>query len=432
METQDSEYESVDRYASEEPLPPARIMPVPEALAITNTTLSIAVAAFKACQSAYSLVQNIRNAPKQVQRLTNDVHGLYQVLGLLQAALEQDNVANARLPSQMIQDLEALLGTCTKLSRDIIVTLNPFVGLDGTVRGGTWRNLKWEMYKKNNVEVLQQTLETCKLTISMAVSSLNFITGSQTQKMIEQIRQDVAHLRTHADLQEDDFDDIEGSSTRAWASDDELSISSFALPLRRYLEETESLVDPESGSYRSESIAGSADDTRRLNPTFASGLSSEDEEPGLDKFRKMNLDSAAIDRAFIHALNTVKKIPRTGASRPSLSHRLQLYGFYKQAMEGDVDNVMDRPIGIGEEEEEDTIKKDQEKYDAWAAQKGLSRTEAKRMYINAMIGTMQEYASSTAEQRALLDELENVWDQVETNSTFPPRSYPVETIILAQ
>jgi len=222
------------------------------------------------------------------------------------------------------------------------------------------------------------------------------ITGSQTQKMIEQIRQDVAHLRTHADLQEDDFDDIEGSSTRAWASDDELSISSFALPLRRYLEETESLVDPESGSYRSESIAGSADDTRRLNPTFASGLSSEDEEPGLDKFRKMNLDSAAIDRAFIHALNTVKKIPRTGASRPSLSHRLQLYGFYKQAMEGDVDNVMDRPIGIGEEEEEDTIKKDQEKYDAWAAQKGLSRTEAKRMYINAMIGTMQEYASSTA------------------------------------
>jgi hypothetical protein len=42
-------------------------MLVPEALAITNTTLSIAVAAFKACQNAYSLVQNVRNAPKQIQ-----------------------------------------------------------------------------------------------------------------------------------------------------------------------------------------------------------------------------------------------------------------------------------------------------------------------------------------------------------------------------
>ena len=73
----------------------------------------------------------------------------------------------------MIQDLEALLGTCTKLSCDIIATLNPFVGLDGTVKGGTWKNLKWEMSKKSDVEILQQTLETCKLTISMAVSSLN-------------------------------------------------------------------------------------------------------------------------------------------------------------------------------------------------------------------------------------------------------------------
>jgi hypothetical protein len=148
-------------------------MPVPEALAITNTTLSIAVTAFKACQNAYSLVQNVRNAPKQIQRLTTDVHGLYQALGLLQTALEQDNVATARLPSQMILDLEVLLGTCTKLSCDIISLLNPFVGTDGVARGGTWRNFKWEVFKKSDVEVLQQTLETCKLTISMAVSSLN-------------------------------------------------------------------------------------------------------------------------------------------------------------------------------------------------------------------------------------------------------------------
>jgi hypothetical protein len=48
----------------------------------------------------------------------------------------------------MIQDLEVLLGTCTNLSCDIISILNPFVGSDGAVRGGTWRNLKWEMFKK--------------------------------------------------------------------------------------------------------------------------------------------------------------------------------------------------------------------------------------------------------------------------------------------
>ena len=39
-----------------------------------------------------------------------------------------------------------------------------------------------------------------------------------------------------------------------------------------------------------------------------------------------------IDRVFVHALNTVKKIPRTGSARPPPEDRLKLYGLYKQSM----------------------------------------------------------------------------------------------------
>lgn len=78
-----------------------------------------------------------------------------------------------------------------------------------------------------------------------------------------------------------------------------------------------------------------------------------------------------LDRVFVHALNTVKRIPRTGTARPPAAERLKLYGLYKQSMgncdiymtrgnrmgtdriklticvytEGDVTGVMDRPIG---------------------------------------------------------------------------------------
>lgn len=38
------------------------------------------------------------------------------------------------------------------------------------------------------------------------------------------------------------------------------------------------------------------------------------------------------DRVFVHALNTVKKIPRTGTARPPAAERLKLYGLYKQSM----------------------------------------------------------------------------------------------------
>ena len=100
-----------------------------------------------------------------------------------------------------------------------------------------------------------------------------------------------------------------------------------------------------------------------------------------------------LDRVFVHALNTVKKIPKTGAARPPPSDRMRLYGLYKQAMEGDVDGVMERPTassGLPAEQ----LHREQDKFDAWNAQKSLSRTDAKRRYIEALIETMHKYATT--------------------------------------
>lgn len=77
-------------------------------------------------------------------------------------------------------------------------------------------------------------------------------------------------------------------------------------------------------------------------------------------------------------------------------------------MEGDVGYIQDRPSS--------SDKKELDKYDAWASNTGLSRTQAKRQYIETLIRTMHEYASSTPEARELVDELEFVWDQVRNNS----------------
>lgn len=59
---------------------------------------------------------------------------------------------------------------------------------------------------------------------------------------------------------------------------------------------------------------------------------------------------SSTDRVFVQALNTVKRIPRTGSARPPPSDRLKLYGLYKQSMEGDVEGVMNRPEGRGVDE----------------------------------------------------------------------------------
>ncbi|KGO72700.1 FERM/acyl-CoA-binding protein, 3-helical bundle [Penicillium italicum] len=133
--------------------------------------------------------------------------------------------------------------------------------------------------------------------------------------------------------------------------------------------------------------------------------------------------SDSVDRVFVHALNTVKRIPRTGTARPPAAERLALYGLYKQSMEGDVEGVMDRPIGNTSE-----VQAECEKWDAWYAQRDMSRTEAKRRYISTLIDTMHQYASQTPEARELVSELEFVWDQIKFNAPSSSGSSPLNTV----
>ncbi len=83
-------------------------------------------------------------------------------------------------------------------------------------------------------------------------------------------------------------------------------------------------------------------------------------------------------------------------------------------MEGNVEGVMRRPPDNVSDTEE--TRAEREKWDAWRAQSGLSRTAAKRAYISTLITTMHQYASSTPEAKELVSELEFVWDQIKVNS----------------
>ena len=97
-----------------------------------------------------------------------------------------------------------------------------------------------------------------------------------------------------------------------------------------------------------------------------------------------------LDRVFGHALNTVNKI-RPGSQKPPTSDRLSLYGLYKQAMEGDVSAIADRPTVVNQPSlSPDQLRKEHEKWDAWKDNESMSRTEAKRRYIEKLIDTMHQ------------------------------------------
>ena len=54
---------------------------------------------------------------------------------------------------------------CTKISYDAVSILIPFAGDDGGGICGIWRNLKWELFKRKDVDLLQLTSQSFRVTI---------------------------------------------------------------------------------------------------------------------------------------------------------------------------------------------------------------------------------------------------------------------------
>ena len=75
-----------------------------------------------------------------------------------------------------------------------------------------------------------------------------------------------------------------------------------------------------------------------------------------------------LNEIFERSVEQVQSLP----SRPSNENLLKLYGFYKQATEGDITGY--RPGGFDF--------KAIAKYDSWASLKGMAKEEAMKSYIN--------------------------------------------------
>lgn len=139
------------------------------------------------------------------------------------------------------------------------------------------------------------------------------------------------------------------------------------------------------------------------------------DQSGLTIRKLVSSSMNGIDRVFVSALNTVKRLPSSPSSpKPPLDDRLLLYGLFKQSMEGDIPESMYRTLSIEPMDEEEEANR--EKTEAWAKQRGTTKTEAKKLYITTLIRSMRQYGSKTDTARSLIDELEFVWNQVNGNN----------------
>lgn len=127
----------------------------------------------------------------------------------------------------------------------------------------------------------------------------------------------------------------------------------------------------------------------------------------------------SIDRVFEKAIVTIQTLSTQRSyhslPKPPANIRIQLYAYFKQATEGDVKQILNKPEGNPTSQDYNLALR---KWEAWKSKEGLSTTEAKTAYIELLIHTMKTYAMGTIVARELLSELEYMWWQVSHLNTF--------------
>jgi hypothetical protein len=148
-----------------------------EPLTILGAAMTVASTAITLGQQTYEIVTGIQDAPDHIKRLAVDLEGLYRVLGLLTHALSvqsQRVAANPEsLPVLMITNIQELLEKCVQVFKDTSRVVQPFLDSNGNAFRNFTKSFKWEMTKKANVIHMQRTLSDYKLTLELAISSLN-------------------------------------------------------------------------------------------------------------------------------------------------------------------------------------------------------------------------------------------------------------------
>lgn len=137
------------------------------------TVLTVVGMAIKVGRETFALTQGIRGSPNNVQRLATELESLHTLLATLQELIERIQTQNDRVISDMLQNLETILTNCIKVFLDVRRTLNPLLDANGDASVGIWKGFLWASSKRDDVDILQQTLGSYKAMLNLSFAALS-------------------------------------------------------------------------------------------------------------------------------------------------------------------------------------------------------------------------------------------------------------------
>ena len=143
-----------------------------EAVGLTAAIITVVKTAYSSCQELYRAFDGVRNAPKHIATISNDLQDFYLVLGTMQTLLDDEEFSAGIVRQAQSANLCKVLEDCILVFKDFNTIICEYQAHDKGSATGTWQRLKWA-FKESEIQGFQHHLVAYKITLNLAISMAN-------------------------------------------------------------------------------------------------------------------------------------------------------------------------------------------------------------------------------------------------------------------
>ncbi len=118
-----------------------------------------------------ALVEGIRDAPRDIQNISEDSRSICDILSTLNEFLEENR--DSQLPTEITLSLNVPLANTSRAADELVDKIKPFVKEKSESKTSKWvAGIRWSFSQKN-VKQLGEQLSNGKSTLSMTLAVVN-------------------------------------------------------------------------------------------------------------------------------------------------------------------------------------------------------------------------------------------------------------------
>jgi hypothetical protein len=147
---------------------------MPEPIAIAAAVSTIVVNGIKICLGVYTTIDEIKQAPKYLKAVSQDLKAFYSLLGTIQAYLDDEELTRGLLHEQTCGSIQEILVNCVGILRQFEDIVTEYIKAGRLPNLTRWQKVSWT-WKVKDVENLRQHLSDHKMSLGLAIAMANIM-----------------------------------------------------------------------------------------------------------------------------------------------------------------------------------------------------------------------------------------------------------------